>query len=313
VPVLASHRLSLSRVVRESLPAFVEPMLLSPGPGLAVEGTWAVEVKLDGIRAQLRVDTRSRWTVRSRPGRDCTHQFPELAELANQLGRQDVLLDGELAHLAADGRPDLGALRRRLVLTGAAAASASASWPATFVAFDVLHLGGHGVRALPYRDRRLLLDQLAGKTPGLQITPAWLERFDDVVAVTRAHELEGVVFKRLDSVYRPGRRSAHWRKHKHRRQETVTVTAWTPGDREPDVFYVSRLDDNGEPVAAGGVQLGLSAEQRQVLRAALDERETDRRRRVRRVAHGVELVIDAHGRRGGELRDAVIREVRISP
>lgn len=288
-------------------------MLLSPGPGLAVEGTWAVEVKLDGMRAQLRVDTRSRWTVRSRPGRDCTHQFPELVELANQLAGPDVLLDGELVQLAADGRPDFGALRRRLVLTGAAAASASASWPATFVAFDVLHLRGRSMRALPYHDRRLLLEQLAKETPGLQVTPAWFERFDDVVAVTRAHELEGVVFKRLDSVYRAGRRSAQWRKHKHRRQETVTVTAWSPGDREPDVFYVSRLDDNGEPVPAGGVQLGLNPEQRQALRAALHERETDRRRRIRRVADGVELVIDAHGRRGGELRDAVIREVRIRP
>ena len=64
--------------------------------------------------------------------------------------------------------------------------------------------------------------------------PSWTERFDDVVEVTRAHELEGVVYKRLDAPYRPWRRSHAWRKLKHRRQETLAVSAWTPGDRRPD-------------------------------------------------------------------------------
>src|SRR3954453_12778876 len=92
---------------RESLPRFLEPMLLSTGTPAAVEdGAWAVEVKFDGIRAQLRVDRARGWCVRSRPGRDCTAQFPELAALADELAPHRVIIDGELVHLAADGRPD---------------------------------------------------------------------------------------------------------------------------------------------------------------------------------------------------------------
>ena len=79
---------------REELPRFVSPMLLRGGTPPAGEG-WAVEVKFDGMRAQLRYDGRS-LCLRSRPGRDCTAEFPELAELADALSRRQVVLDAEL-------------------------------------------------------------------------------------------------------------------------------------------------------------------------------------------------------------------------
>jgi bifunctional non-homologous end joining protein LigD len=82
----------------EDLPRFVPPMLARTGPVPKGEG-WAVEVKFDGIRLQLRHDGR-RVCVRSRPGRDCTEEFPELAAVGAALGRHRVLLDGELVCLA---------------------------------------------------------------------------------------------------------------------------------------------------------------------------------------------------------------------
>ena len=92
---------------REDLPRFVSPMLLTAGT-LPDNDGWAVEVKWDGCRAQARVDGRV--CVRTRPGRDCTDQFPELADLA---GCGNVLLlDGELVCVDADGKPDFSALRR---------------------------------------------------------------------------------------------------------------------------------------------------------------------------------------------------------
>jgi hypothetical protein len=83
------------------------------------------------------------------------------------------------------------------------------------------------------------------------------------------------------------------------------------GDGEPDTFYVARLNAAGGPVPAGGVQLGLDHNRRELLRLALAEREQrpTGRRRIRPVAAGVELVVDAHGRGGGPLRDPVIRAV----
>src|SRR4051812_26977709 len=111
---------------RESLPRFLEPMLLSTGrPAVVENGEWAVEVKFDGIRAQLRVDGARGWCLRSRPGRDCSEQFPELTALAAALAPHRVILDGELVHLAPDGRPDFAPVRRRLTAAAGAAARGS--------------------------------------------------------------------------------------------------------------------------------------------------------------------------------------------
>src|SRR4051794_31697911 len=113
---------------REPLPGFLEPMLLSAGaPTSADDGRWAIEVKFDGIRAQLRVGGVRGWRVHSRPGRDCSAQFPELAGPAEALRARRVILDGELVHLAADGRPDFTALRRRLAAGDARPPRARAS------------------------------------------------------------------------------------------------------------------------------------------------------------------------------------------
>jgi bifunctional non-homologous end joining protein LigD len=67
--------------VVEVSPRFVEPMLLEHGPPAApAAGEWAIEVKYDAIRAQLRLDDGGQWSMRSRPGRDCSAQFPELGD-----------------------------------------------------------------------------------------------------------------------------------------------------------------------------------------------------------------------------------------
>jgi hypothetical protein len=92
-PGIASLVVRATRPVArtEPLPRFVAPMLLESGrPAAAGDGSWAVEVKFDGIRAQLRVDGGRGWRMRSRPGRNCTAEFPELAALANALKPHEV-------------------------------------------------------------------------------------------------------------------------------------------------------------------------------------------------------------------------------
>ena len=159
---------------REPLPRFVAPMLLQSGPpAQPVSGEWAIEVKFDGIRAQLRVDRSRGWSLRSRPGRDCTVQFPELACLADALAAPRLILDGELVHLGADGRPNFTRLRRRLTPRDEAAAMrASGECPATLIVFDVLHLDGVAVRALAYEQRRALLLGLVGEGPYWRLAPS---------------------------------------------------------------------------------------------------------------------------------------------
>jgi hypothetical protein len=118
--------------------------------------TLRFEVKWDGIRLQTRVQD-GHACVRSRPGRDCTAQFPELGPLGQELGSRSVLLDGELVCLGPDGGPDFAAIRRRLIGT-----PDERSRPVTLMVFDLLHLDGEAVWRRPYRKRRALLEDLLG-------------------------------------------------------------------------------------------------------------------------------------------------------
>jgi len=177
---------------REQQPTFIPPMLLSSG-ALPSGDAWTFEVKWDGCRAQLRYDGRL-VSLRTRNGRECSEDFPELAEIADALGKRRVTLDGELVCLRPDGRPDFGRLRHRL--TG----STTRRHPAMLQAFDLLHLDGSSTRVLPYSERRSLLDELALDGPAWR-TPASvvIERNEDFVAGVEELGPEGVVAKRLSS------------------------------------------------------------------------------------------------------------------
>ncbi len=250
--------------------------------------------------------------MRSRPGRDCSAEFPELAELARALRAHRVVLDGELVHLGVDGKPDFAAISRRLVGRGP---HAGAGPPATFVVFDLLHLDGRAVRALPYSRRRELLDQLLADGPRWRVPRLLAGPLEAVLTVTRDAHLEGVVAKRLSSPYEPGRRSGAWRKHKHRRAEWFVVTGWSPasrGGRSRAALHVARVGTDGELIGAGAVQLGLGSSAAEPLRELLESTPQPKRARRRvSVPPGVAVEVDFHGAPDGALRDAVLRRVRI--
>jgi bifunctional non-homologous end joining protein LigD len=178
-------------------------MLATAGPLPRGEG-WAYEVKWDGYRVLAAVEN-GRTTLRSRTGRDATNDYPEV-----ELDLPDALVDGEVVALV-DGRPDFSALQLH-------------STPVTFVPFDLLHLQDRSLLELGYDNRRALLSELLPSTP-----PA----FDDgplLLETTRAQGLEGVVAKRRDSRYFPGRRTESWVKTKHVRRQSAVVVGWKRGE-----------------------------------------------------------------------------------
>jgi bifunctional non-homologous end joining protein LigD len=176
----------------------------------------------DGIRAQVRVE-RGRLTLRTRPGRDATCEFPELAPIGEAVRGQRVILDAELVRLDADGHPDFGALAARLGGHRQAAADPGI----VLQVFDLLHLDGRTTRTLPYRERRELLGELAEQLPSqLARVPQTFTIDEGLVQATFDLGLEGVVAKRLDQPYRPGRRDGTWIKSKHRRSELMAIIGW---------------------------------------------------------------------------------------
>jgi bifunctional non-homologous end joining protein LigD len=288
---------------REQQPTFIPPMLLTSG-AVPRGDAWSLELKWDGCRAQLRYNGRL-ICLRTRNGRECSAQFPELAAIADVLGSRRVTLDGELVCLRSDGQPDFARLRHRL--TG----SARHQHPAMLLVFDVLHLDGRSTRPLPYSERRALIEELAldgpaWRTPGSVVG----ERPEDFVAWVEELGLEGVVAKRLNSTYIPGRRCTAWVKHKLRREERFAVTGIRrTSEGIAEAVFIARPVADGSFTSAGSIELGLRRDLIDQLETRLAELPPRRRGSVSWYPAEVSVIASVHGSHDGPVRDAILREV----
>jgi bifunctional non-homologous end joining protein LigD len=217
-------------VPAEPLTAALTPMLAVPGePPSAGLGAWAVEFKWDGVRALAFVEA-GRLRLVSRTGKDITATYPEVAGLGRAVARKQALLDGEIVAFSG-GRPNFEALQPRMHVSSAAQAIRLAELtPVTYLAFDVLQLDGRPLTALPYAERRKILETIVGSGGNWLCPPTFPgEDLEAVLAASAANGLEGVVIKRLDSGYEPGARSGSWRKIKNVLGQEVVVAGWKPG------------------------------------------------------------------------------------
>jgi bifunctional non-homologous end joining protein LigD len=192
-----------------------------PGPD------WVHEVKWDGMRILARCHEGTT-ALTTTNGLDATGRFPELAGLAAAVACSAVL-DGEVIAQDAAGRPDFGRLQARMHLTSPSEVARMASEvPVGFAVFDLLWLDGHDICPLPLHERRRLLDELVEPAAAWRLSPVH-DDGPDLLAIARAQGLEGIVCKRLDSTYLPGRRTTSWRKVKVRRRQELVVGGWWPG------------------------------------------------------------------------------------
>jgi bifunctional non-homologous end joining protein LigD len=211
------------------------------------DGRWAFEPKWDGMRAIVELE-HGTVRVRARSGRDVTVEFPELAVLGTVADA--AVLDGEIVALDDAGRPSFARLQQRFgIADPAKAALAARSVPATFVAFDLLHLAGHDAWQLPYRDRRALLTQLVHPGPALLLSPSGEGHGEQWLRAASEQGLEGLIAKRVDRPYEPGRRSSTWRKVKLRHEQEFAVCGATLGQGRrhgvPGALVLGCRDEHG--------------------------------------------------------------------
>ncbi|MCW2952818.1 MAG: ligase [Conexibacter sp.] len=250
---------------RVPLPEHLVPMLARAGelPGAGEDEQWSYEVKWDGVRALLWSD-HGHVRIESRTQREISDRYPEVRAIGRALGARELLLDGEIVALDEQGRPSFERLQRRMNVAGDAAVRRVArSTPVTYVIFDLLHLDGRSLLDAPYERRRELLDGLALEGDGWRTPAAHRGDGEALLAATRAQGLEGIVAKRVESRYEPGRRSGAWRKLRNRHRQELVIGGWTPGEgrrsRQLGSLQVGVPESPDGPLRyAGGVGSGFS-------------------------------------------------------
>jgi bifunctional non-homologous end joining protein LigD len=214
-----------------TMPWPVEPMMAATGELPSDGGQWGLELKWDGVRVLAHVSADG---VRAtgRRGGEVTSRYPELSALADLLPSHDVILDGEVVAFE-EGRPSFERLQRRMHVAHPDPRLIR-EVPVRYVVFDVLFLNGHVLYDMPYVERRTLLDDLDLAGTGPVEVPPYLHggdtaQVDELLAFTREQHLEGLLAKRLDSPYRPGRRVDYWLKVKNFMTREVVICGWKPG------------------------------------------------------------------------------------
>jgi bifunctional non-homologous end joining protein LigD len=196
----------------------MEPMFATHGSVAKLKaGQWAFEGKWDGYRVLVDAD-HGTVRLRSRSGRDVTDEYPQLHSIADDLTEHHVVLDGEVVALNADGVPSFNEMQNR-----------SRATRVEYWAFDLLYLDGRSLLRAKYQDRRKLLETLAdaGNLSVPDLLPG-----DGAQALDHSSQRgwEGVVAKRRDSTYQPGRRSASWLKDKHWNTQEIVIGGWKAGE-----------------------------------------------------------------------------------
>jgi bifunctional non-homologous end joining protein LigD len=246
---------------REPMPEELEPMLARTGPLPPDDGRWAFEIKWDGVRAIAFVQG-GRLVLRARTGRDVTARYPELRPLAAALAGREVVLDGEV--VAFDGaRPSFQKLQGRMHLTSEHAVRRLArDDPVHYIAFDLLYLDGRSLMDLRYDERRAALAELELSGPMWQAPAHHVGDGAALLEATRAQQLEGVIAKRLDCPYLPGRRSPGWVKIRNICSTDVVIGGWLPGEGGRSgrlgALVIGIPDDEGVLRYAGRVGTGFT-------------------------------------------------------
>ncbi len=232
---------------------------------------WLFEVKYDGYR-MIGAHENGEGLLFTRNGRPAADRFPELARALAALPVEHVILDGEVAVTDAEGRPSFARLQQRAALSSPhEVARAMIESPVTWFVFDLIAFDGYDLRDVPLRTRKEWLAQLIPPRGPLRLAPWFAERGEDVYAQVRAHQLEGVVAKKLDSPYRSAR-SPLWKKLRLLASDDFVIAGYTAARGGRPGFGALHLAShvNGELRYFGRVGTGFRDEELVSLRESLD-------------------------------------------
>jgi bifunctional non-homologous end joining protein LigD len=241
-------------------------MLATIGSALPTTADWVFEPKYDGIRVLAYV-AKGGVRLVSRNGLDKTRQFPEVAEALRDLFAQrhkPFVLDGEIVALKGDAPARFQELQARMhVIDGMAIEHHRSEAPAALIAFDVLFEDTETLVTEPWRVRREHLAALL-HPPGCSNALRLSDVSSDgsaLLRIAQRHAWEGIIAKRADAPYEPGRRSRNWLKLKIERRQELVVGGYTEPRNSREYFGAILLgyhDGDGALRYAGHTGTGFT-------------------------------------------------------
>jgi len=193
---------------------------------------WEYELKLDGYRLQA-IKHADSVRLYYRRGNDFTKLFAPIAASVLKIHSTSFVLDGEAVAVDPQGKPSFQVLQNR--------ASLPPGWNLLFYAFDLIHLNGKDLKDRPLSERRELLSKLPGDS-GVLISQSLPGTLTQIIAAVKQHALEGVVAKRLDSKYHPGRRSDLWLKLPLKPKQEFVIGAYRLDGKRLELILVGYFE-----------------------------------------------------------------------
>ncbi len=231
----------------------IKPMLISEMMQPFNDPEWIYELKLDGIRCIAYLDGETE--LRNKRNDRLLPKVPELSSI-HEFTRDRCILDGELVILR-NGVPDFFELQRRTLTTNRLKLQLSyESYPASFVAYDILYLKDTALLGLPLIERKKLLSDTISETPSLAISRFLPERGIELFEVAKAQGLEGVIAKKRDSKYYLDKRTKEWIKFKFLADQDFIACGYIVKEKGITSIILGQYKGN-ELIYRGHVTLGV--------------------------------------------------------
>jgi bifunctional non-homologous end joining protein LigD len=249
---------------KRRIPDALKPQLAALAAKAPEGSEWLHEIKYDGYRLLARLEGR-KVRLTTRGGLDWTAKFSALAGRLGELGLDTALIDGELVHLESDGTTSFAGLQDAI--------SSGKTDTLTFFAFDLLYQDGWDLSGAALEDRKSALAGLLSPDGEgmLRYSDHQIGQGPDFLGQACSFGLEGIISKRRDEPYHPGRRS--WLKVKCRNREEFVIVGFTDPERSRQglgALLLGYYDPQGKLHYAGRVGTGFKAAQLLQLRKQLD-------------------------------------------
>lgn len=212
---------------------------------------WIYEIKWDGYRAIADVNNKD-VKLYSRKGNSFLSTYPEVVEELSKM-KLNAVLDGEIVVLNEDGNPDFQKLQDY---------GLNRNFPLHYYIFDLLELNGKKLYSTPLIERKELLAEIIKKNSVIKYSDHIEESGEEFFEVIKEKNLEGIMAKRKDSEYYPGKRTADWLKIKHHKSEEAIIAGFTAprGGRKYFGALVLGTLINGKLTYAGHTGSGFNTE-----------------------------------------------------